>query len=691
MSNGNFDENELRKALEARSGEVTPDYRFRLKQALAEPRPAGNDWMAVVAVIVVTLLTATSVGVLVAARHGRLPGPVASAPRVTSPTPAQTPTPTPLPAASQVQLSAPSTSVVWALVDYDALFLSTDQGDHWVKRSLPSDFGVRPSITFINGSEGWLLAPGSPTTQCEQADAAIWHTTDGAATWTQLHVSGLAAAQCKEVIYFSDAGHGFISAWDDNHQPSVYFSPDGVAWKKFTLADPPDFKTLSGGFTLRVEWIKKVGDTFYLEAYGRQGAGTPYPDIPDRQYIYTSTSFGAWAWKQKVASRVLAVLTQSRWLELDAPGQLFETVNGGQAMDPYASDMAKDTPVDGASMEFGDAAAGYIAAGGQIQRTVNGGSHWAYLDTPWSTPPVTASPSPTPGAIPLPTDVQLSAPTSSMVWALVAGGYLFRSTDQGATWQQRSWPPYTGGGGNPVISFVDDRDGWALFPGIPSTQCLQAGAQLWRTTDGAASWQLVATVRPPGTAPHELTFEQCKEYAMFSDRSHGFIAGHDTARHPIISGTADAGVTWSQSTLPDPPGYVTNGGGNALQVVSIRSFPSLLLAVAESPAGAQFVFASTDGGTTWLFRMRFSVDPYVHVALVTAARWVVIGNDGKGQETNDAGKTWHAYSCDYQDAAGVASTFDFANSTVGYGTVRGGIQRTTDGGLHWTRLHTPGT
>jgi len=147
-----LDENELRKALEARSGEVTPEYRSRLKQTLTETRPAGTDWLAAVAVIVVTLLTATSVGVLVAARHGRPPGPVASAPRITSPSPE--PSASPLPPSTNTQLSAPSTGVVWALVDYDALFRSTDRGDHWVKRSMPSSFGVRPSISFINESEG---------------------------------------------------------------------------------------------------------------------------------------------------------------------------------------------------------------------------------------------------------------------------------------------------------------------------------------------------------------------------------------------------------------------------------------------------------------------------------------------------------------------------------------------------------
>ena len=37
-----FDEQDLRRALEARSGEVTPEYRARLNQAAAEPRPRSR-------------------------------------------------------------------------------------------------------------------------------------------------------------------------------------------------------------------------------------------------------------------------------------------------------------------------------------------------------------------------------------------------------------------------------------------------------------------------------------------------------------------------------------------------------------------------------------------------------------------------------------------------------------------------
>ena len=665
-----FDEQDLRRALEARSGEVTPEYRARLNQAAAEPRPASG-WMAAVAVLVVTLLTATSVGVLLAARHARVStGPTASGPRVTSPSPS------PLPTQGTVKLSAPSANVVWALAGDQALYRSTDQGVHWELRALPNDRGVRPSISFIDESEGWLLAPGSPTTQCEEAIAAIWHTTDGAKTWQRLQTAGLGTAQCKELIYFADRGHGFVTAWDDNHQPTVYWSNDlGVGWKHATLPDNPIFVTKPGGFTLRVDWVKSFGGTVYLEASGTQSDPT-WP----RDFIYTSTNGGVtWTWKQKTASPYTVMVTESRWLQL-AP-DVEETVNGGQAFGPYASDFHQAAP----QAVFADSQVGYSSEDGGLVRTLDGGAHWTAV-MPGA---AQSTPSPTPSQIPMPTDAQLSAPSTNVVWALVASSRLFRSTDQGATWQERKWVPYQGGGGAPVISFVDDRNGWALFPGVPATQCLQSGAQLWRTSDGAATWRVVATVTDKTQEPKGLPFAQCKEYMAFADSLNGFVAGHDTTFHPIISRTNDGGLTWARSTLPDPPGFVS-AGGNALRVVTMRSFGDIVLAVAFSGAGPAYAFRSTDAGAHWSY-LDAVPQGSLNVALVTETRWLLIGNDGSGQETTDGGKSWHPWTSGYQDAAGVASTFVFADANIGYGTVRGGIQRTNDGGRRWSMIKTPGT
>src|SRR3981081_3920978 len=59
-----------------------------------------------------------------------------------------------------------------------------------------------------------------------------------------------------------------------------------------------------------------------------------------------------------------------------------------------------------------------------------------------TTPTPTASPSPSPTVaatpITLPSTAQLSAPSGTVVWAFVADSRLFRSTDRGDTWQERS-------------------------------------------------------------------------------------------------------------------------------------------------------------------------------------------------------------------------------------------------------------
>jgi len=60
-------------------------------------------------------------------------------------------------------------------------------------------------------------------------------------------------------------------------------------------------------------------------------------------------------------------------------------------------------------------------------------------------------------------------------------------------------------------------------------------------------------------------------------------------------------------------------------------------------------------------------------------------------ETTDGGATWHAYTTDYSQAAPIAPDIVFGDAQVGYAIVRGSIQRTVDGGAHWTTIKTPGT
>lgn len=317
---------------------------------------------------------------------------------------------------------------------------------------------------------------------------------------------------------------------------------------------------------------------------------------------------------------------------------------------------------------------------------------------PSASPPTSAPSAPLPGVlippstpIVLPADAVLSAPSREVVWVVIEGSYLYRSTDRGNTWQQRPLPPHAGGGTPAQPAFVDDHQGWLFYGGVPETQCNGDTAEVWRTTDAGTTWQLVAHILP-GSAG----YAQCKEGLSFIDPMHGFVGADDPNRPPTIYRTSDGGLTWSGSTLPDPPGFVTEGAGVTLRAGLVKGFnETLLLQAWGREGGAQtetdYIFRSTDGGASWKYLSRATrANGITSITFVTATRWVQIGNDGSGLETTDAGQTWHAYRCDYQSAAGVSSLFVFADSQVGYGTVRGGIQRTVDGGSHWLQIKTPG-
>ena len=627
------------------------------------------------AIVTVLTISIGSIGAWIAARNDRPVSAVVSGPGLSSPTPSPSATPAPvLPAAAQ--LVAPSARDVWVLMDYDALFRSTDQGNTWVKRSLPTPpGGIRPVISFINAQEGWLLEPGVPATQCEEAAADVWHTADGAATWQHMSFSGIAKSQCKNGVWFVDAKHGFITASDPNHQPTIYRTADGgSSWTASTLPDPPDFKSSAGGFVLNAEWIKPFGSTLFLEASNSQT-----DPATSRQYLFSSADGVSWVWRQKVPPRSPVMVTETRFLLLTGPNAPQESTNGGQQWHPFQTDLVLDsTEFGGTQIVFADAQTGYETGGGLLQRTVDGGAHWVRIQTSGTQP--AGSPSPSPMGVPLPTTAELSAPSANFVWAVVANQYLFRSADEGNSWQQRAFPPYKGGGGQPLMSFVDDTTGWVLFPGVPATGCSSQGAQLWRTTDGAATWQLAAVAVQ--TSSNGIPFDQCKDAMYFVDAQHGWLATGGAVSTPKIWRTTDGGLDWTAGSMSDSRLTPANG---ALRVASLKSFGNIVLA-----SIAPYVYGSIDGGVSWAYITETPAASH-SIGFVTTSRWIELITPDQSSETTDGGQSWHSFNTDYSQAAPIAPQIVFADASIGYATVRGSIQMTVDGGAHWSYIWTPGT
>jgi photosystem II stability/assembly factor-like uncharacterized protein len=267
-----------------------------------------------------------------------------------------------------------------------------------------------------------------------------------------------------------------------------------------------------------------------------------------------------------------------------------------------------------------------------------------------------------------------------VIWALVGETRLFVSSDRGGTWQERSTPP---GLTNIDIGFASDRDGLILNVGVAATECQTQSATIWRTSDGAASWQKVASTG--------IADALCKTGLAVPDATHAFFAASKSGGSPVFYRTADGGASWTASAaLPTPPNLASQGSTFVVLTGRVRAFGSVVLVDGGGGQQTKDVFRSTDGGATFTYA---STVPTFEgaVGYVTATRWLQIAPPSSSMETTDGGATWHAYTTDYSQGPPVMPVVVFGDASVGYATVRGAIQRTTDGGAHWTTIKTPGT
>jgi photosystem II stability/assembly factor-like uncharacterized protein len=388
------EERELRRALDARSEETSPEFRARLSSALAEGRPTSNFLLVLAAVAAVVLVFAT-VGVLLLARQARNePPPVAVATPSANVTPSPTQTPTPTPTSSVIagvlakpaialptdaQLSAPSTNVIWVLMQSEYLFRSIDKGAHWEQRpTLPLFHGGVQTLemSFVNDHEGWMTVggPTAATSACAAYRINLWHTTDAGTTWQLLPAKGIALSRCKDGLSFVDSNRGFLDAWDQQHAPVIYRTLNGgLTWAVSPpLPDPPGFKTHSNS-TIQPGVVRAFGSTLLVPATGQAFSGNGFQDV------YRSNDGGAsWAFVTATSPYgQLALVTASRWIQLLPPSSARETTNGGASWHQYRTDYTQAAPI-APQVVFADSEVGYATARGSIARTLDGGLHWSW-------------------------------------------------------------------------------------------------------------------------------------------------------------------------------------------------------------------------------------------------------------------------------------------------------------------------
>ena len=300
-----------------------------------------------------------------------------------------------------------------------------------------------------------------------------------------------------------------------------------------------------------------------------------------------------------------------------------------------------------------------VGIAGTIEATTDGGAHWvkqtsgtsriitgiafadtlhgwavAYRDTAYRLPPRELVLSTTDGGARWGRETvstiagaltRVACVDTQHVWvggsepAASGGAVIYASSDGGTTWR-RQYLASPGGWGNGIygLAFADPLHGWAVT----------GSGHILGTTDGGNHWAVqttVARLTPSGVA--------C------SDAQHCWVVGMGTT-HPSLLATTDGGASWHSASTPkamsdteavltDGPGGLLLGGmgrrgptldnicmsangGLSWRGASVGGLRSGVAALAGSRSGYLWaldydtVSTSTDGGATWLTRLRGS-------------------------------------------------------------------------------------
>ncbi len=239
------------------------------------------------------------------------------------------------------------------------------------------------------------------------------------------------------------------------------------------------------------------------------------------------------------------------------------------------------------------------------------------------------------------------------------------------------------------ISFADARHGWYGT----------GKGDLFRTTDGGASWTKVAA--RPGTFIRALGFV---------DASTGFIGNIGTDYYPGVTDTTplyrtdDGGLTWAPVDL----GGKTIAGVCAIDVLRSQRIyqgrlePLLIVHAAGRVGGPAGLLRSTDGGKRWsVSDLSAQAGMILDVKFLDEQTGLLFASTGRDPttteglilRTTDGGKGWSVVYRSGRPGELIWKA-SFVDRQIGYATVQSYdqgraqqlIAKTVDGGKNWTEL-----
>jgi photosystem II stability/assembly factor-like uncharacterized protein len=327
-------------------------------------------------------------------------------------------------------------------------------------------------------------------------------------------------------------------------------------------------------------------------------------------------------------------------------------------------------------------------------------------------------------------------------WALTSNG-LFITTDGGATWLGKDgpWPQTTWGVFG--ADFADAQHGWVATP--DSADPSSSVFDVWRTDDGARSWQKVVLslgkdrfetfgavefsvldanhlfVFVPGSMPdgYESDLFESTDGGRtwsadrvtsaggvtgpfaFADSVHGVVAGGAPGNRLFV--TADGGRSWRQVAISVPAGS-SQDSAQLLQAPwfwDARTGALVLSYVDGAGSDEVGVLLTADAGASWSLAGSVPLPSggnYAPAAFLTPADWIMMPDALTLTRTQDAGRTWRNSGA--AGLPGKPESLFMANAEHGWALVpmsvclgyktdcssRTGLYATVDGGLKWTGL-----
>lgn len=380
------------------------------------------------------------------------------------------------------------------------------------------------------------------------------------------------------------------------------------------------------------------------------------------------------------------------------------------------------------------------------------------LEPPTATPGLPTPVAGLPGRLETGVDVvvhwiQMSDPDSGWAVARVADGFdrIVRTRDAGRTWADVTPPEWIGTPADPrratIAAFADGRQAWVVYSGAMDLERGPIAVAVWRTTDGGATWKPSTLVEAPEGSgwfqplslgvledgfgwlmaavdagmmhqyialyttqdagatwtrvldPYaEQPVQSCpKTGLVFADSLNGWMSRDCSGLMDQVTliTTTDGGVTWTERSLPAPPGLPEGFAYPHLcrpHSLLLEDSQSGSLAVSceayldtPSPAGEfkrdgpDGFYRTEDGGATWTVRA------YPGGGLLwldTSSGWA-LGRDL--YQTRDHGESWQFIRSVSWDGQ-----FTFVDPRNGWAVARQGeeiaLVRTQNGGATWSLL-----